>query len=283
MSALVNEVPADIRELERGRRSQNSILRQVLRYLPPLSLIALGIAIWQIWTVVGNVPDYELPSPSSIWQNALDNHDLLLQNAVPTGEVALLGFLISLGLGLTVAIAINYSHLVELTLYPILVVSQTIPFIALAPVLVIILGFTLAPKLVIITLVCFFPIVVNTVDGFKSVDPDQVDLLRTLGAGRWRLFRDVEFPTALPYVFSGTKIAATYTPIGAIFGEWVGSSEGLGHVMIQEQGQLDTPLVFAATVLLALMAVALFIGVSVAERLLMPWYHTEKKRNALGR
>jgi NitT/TauT family transport system permease protein len=252
-------------------------MRRVARLAPPLLLLAAGIAAWQIITVARNVPDYLLPPPSDIWQTAIDERELLWQNTIPTVKIAVGGFLLALTLGLVIAVLIRYSRVIELALYPIVIVSQTVPILALAPILVVILGFTILPKLVVVCLVCFFPITVNTVDGLKSVDPELVNLMRTMGAGRWRLFREVEWPSALPYVFSGARVAITYSVIGAIFGEWVGSSEGLGWYMIQAKDQLDTAGLFAAMIILTLIGICLFAAVSVVERLLLPWYRRERR------
>jgi ABC-type nitrate/sulfonate/bicarbonate transport system permease component len=168
-----------------------------------------------------------------------------------------------------------------MALYPIVIASQTVPVIALAPVLVLLLGYTALPKLIITALICFFPITVNAVDGFKSVDPDLLRLMRTLGANRWRLFRDVEWPSALPAVFSGAKVAITFSVIGAIFGERVGSSEGLSYLMIQQQAQFQTAAMFATIAVLFLMGLCLFGLVALAERLLLPWHSTTVHHDAL--
>lgn len=255
----------------------------ILRYLPSLALLALGVAVWQFGVTVGHVPEYLLPAPSAIWHAGVAERDLLLSNAVPTFEIAVAGFGLALALGVLLAVAIHHSRLVELTLYPIVIASQTVPVIALAPILVVVLGFTVLPKLIVVCLICLFPVVVNTVDGFKSVDPDLLNLMRTLGAGRLRLFRDVEWPTALPYLFSGAKVAATFSVVGALFGEWVGSSEGLGYLMQQKMAQLDTAIIFSAMVILSLIGIGLFALIAAAERLLLPWYHDERKRDAVQR
>jgi ABC-type nitrate/sulfonate/bicarbonate transport system permease component len=158
-----------------------------------------------------------------------------------------------------------------------------VPIVGLAPILVILFGFDLTPKLVIVSLICFFPITVNAVDGFKSVDPDLISLMRTMGARRRRIFRDVEWPAALPYVFSGAKVAVTYSVIGAIFAEWAGSSEGLGYLLNQSRDQFDTSLAFSAMVILTVMGIGLYLSVAAAERILLPWYHDERRRDALVR
>jgi len=156
-------------------------------------------------------------------------------------------------------------------LYPILIASQSVPTVVLAPVLVLLMGFNFGPKLAIIGLFCFFPIVVNTVDGLGSVDREYIRMMLTLDGSRWAIFRRVEFPSALPLIFSGMRIGATYAAIGAVFGEWAGSEAGLGFQMLQAQGRLDTPLVFAAVLLVSLIAIALFLVVSLVERLTIPW------------
>lgn len=251
------------------------------RFLPPLLLLLLLGVLWQLWTVTQRVPDFLLPGPVAIWQATWLQHDLLLNNTLPTLEIAVFGFVFALALGFFLAVAIRFSHALELILYPIVIASQTVPVVALAPILVVLLGFTVLPKLIVVCLICFFPIVVNTVDGFRGVDRDLINMMRTLGASRWRLFRDVELPSALPYLFSGAKVAVTFSVVGALFGEWVGSSEGLGWLMIQEQAQLDTAMIFSAIAMLILMGVGLFVLVVLAERLLLPWHRPETDSDAL--
>jgi ABC-type nitrate/sulfonate/bicarbonate transport system permease component len=255
---------------------------RVRRTAAPLLLLAAALVAWQLYVGLARVPDYLLPGPLGILRAAIDDRDLLLQNAVPTAQIAVSGFALALAAGILLGICIHLSRAIETALYPIVIASQTVPVLALAPVLVILFGFTILPKLIIVALVCFFPITVNTVDGFKSVEPDLLRLVRSLGAGRWRVFRTVEWPSTLPYLFSGAKVAVTYSVIGALFGEYVGSFEGLGHVMSEAQSQFDTDQLFAAIGVLSCIGVILFASVALAERLLLPWYHTEQ-RNALER
>jgi ABC-type nitrate/sulfonate/bicarbonate transport system permease component len=232
-------------------------------------------ALWQLIIVIERVPDFLLPGPAEIWQSGVAERDVLLSNALPTAETAVIGFIVALAVGFVLAVLIHRSRVLELALYPIVIASQTVPVLALAPILVVIFGFTLLPKLIVVALVCFFPITVNTVDGLKSVDPDLIDMMRTLGAGRARLFRDVELPSALPYLFSGAKVAVTFSVIGALFGEWVGSFEGLGYLMTQQRSQFDTGGLFAAMALLTMIGVVLFLVVALLERLLLPWYRND--------
>ncbi len=269
-------------DLTRGPERRRRFLVPVIwRLLPPALLVAAGIAVWQAYTVLAQVPDYLLPGPLSIWQATVDQRELLWQNAIPTFKIAVGGYLLALALGLALAVAIRYSRVLALSVYPLVIASQTVPILALAPILLVVFGFTILPKLIIVCLICFFPITVNAVDGLRSVDPELINLMRTLGAGRWRRFRDAELPSALPSIFSGARVAVTFCVVGAIFGEWVGSSEGLGWIMQQEQAQFNTPVIFSAMLVLTVMGVALFSAVSLLERLALPWYHDERRRSAL--
>jgi ABC-type nitrate/sulfonate/bicarbonate transport system permease component len=142
-------------------------------------------------------------------------------------------------------------------------------------------GYGLGPKIIVVALICFFPIVVNTVDGLKSADPDVVNLMRTLGARRWQIFLKVQVPSALPFFFSGTKVAVAISVIGAVVGEWGGSSEGLGYLMIRSKPQFLTERVFAAMAVLSAMGIGLFLLVATIEKLAIPWWHTERRQRAL--
>ncbi|GAC1462372.1 MAG: ABC transporter permease [Chloroflexota bacterium] len=246
--------------------------RSVLPLVPPLVLLSGAVLVWQAFVQVSRVPDYVLPSPAAIWQTTLDEHDLLLANTVPTFQIAVFGFALAFVAGMLMATAIHFSRVTELTLYPILIASQAVPILALAPILVILLGFSIWPKLIVVSLICFFPITVNAVDGLKSVDRDLLDMMRTFGATPWQRFREVELPSALPHVFSGARVAITFSVVAALYGEWVGSSEGLGYLIIQKQGQFDTPAIFSAMAILTCIGVLLFVCVSVLERVLLPWH-----------
>jgi ABC-type nitrate/sulfonate/bicarbonate transport system permease component len=266
-----------------GRRSRNSeLLKRLSRVLPPLALVLFGLLLWQAYVTVARVPDYLLPGPLAIWRGGIDQRALLAVNAVPTIEIAVLGYALALVLGLCLAVAIRYSRHLRTAVYPLVIISQTIPMIALAPILVVLLGFTILPKLIIVALICFFPIVVNTVDGFESVDQDLVNLLRTFGANRRQILREVEWPTALPYVFSGAKVAATFSVVGALYGEWAGSTDGLGYLMIQKESEFDVTIIFAALVILAALGMSLFLLVALAERLAMPWQRDDHSSAALS-
>ena len=247
------------------------------RVLPPLlfSLVVLGA--WQLYTELGDVNPLLLPSPLAVVQSVVDNAALFADNAVVTLQEILLGFVFGAAAGTGLAVLLAYSRLAERAVYPWLVASQMIPIVAVAPILVVWFGFTIVPKVVVVALVCFFPVVVNTIDGLKAVDPEMVRLMRTLGMSRPRIMRSVRVPSALPYLFSGLKVAMALAVIGAVFGEWVGSSEGLGYLMLALNNQLATTELFAAVLVLSLMGIALFFLVGLVERLVIPWHHETRR------
>lgn len=243
----------------------------VKTYGPSAALIVIAVAVWEVVIRLLDVPKYLWPAPSVIIQTMTEETDLLRSATWVTLKEVLLGFAIAIAAGLLVGIVLHVSATIRRAVYPILIASQSIPTVVLAPVLVLVMGFGIGPKLAVIALFTFFPIVVNTVDGLASVDRDYIRMMLTLDASRWSIFRRVEFPAALPLIFSGIRIGATYAAIGAVFGEWAGSDAGLGYEMLQAQGRLDTPQVFAAVVLVTLIAVCLFAFVSIVERLAIPW------------
>jgi putative hydroxymethylpyrimidine transport system permease protein len=241
------------------------------RYGPAAAVVAAGLGVWEAAIRGLHVPDYLLPAPSAIGADFARDGRLLFDNSLVTLREVTLGFAIAVAGGLGLAVVLHLSGTLRRALYPILIGSQTIPIVVLAPILVILLGFDLAPKLAIVALICFFPIVVNTVDGLRSVDEDLVRMMRTLHGTRLGIFRRVELPSALPLAFSGMRVAATYAAIGAVFGEWAGSSAGLGYLMLQATPNLNTPRIFAAIVILTALSLGLFLLVHLAERLLVPW------------
>jgi len=198
-----------------------------------------------------------------------------------TLEEVLVGFAIALVSGVLLAGLIHMSRTLERVIYPSVIASQTIPIIVIAPLLLIWVGYGMQHKVIVVALISFFPIVVNTVDGLRSADPDMINLLRTLGANRWQVFAKAQIPSCLPFMFSGIKVAITVSVIGAVIGEWVGSSEGLGYLAIRSQSQFLSERVWAATVLMALMGISLFAIAALLERLLLPWHHNQRRRRAL--
>lgn len=249
------------------------------RALAPAAILALLLGAWELaarWDLLADllsIEDFLIPAPSQIAEALWQERALLADDAWVTIQEVLLGFALAVAVGLGFAVLLHLSENLRHAVYPLLVASQTVPVIAIAPILVVWFGFGIGPKLMIIALVCFFPITVNALDGLRSVDPDLVKMMRTLDANRWQLLRRVEAPAALPYAFSGAKIAIAVAVIGAVFGEWAGSDSGLGHLMLQASAQLQTALLFAAIVVLSAIAISLFGLLSLAERRLIPWHH----------
>jgi NitT/TauT family transport system permease protein/putative hydroxymethylpyrimidine transport system permease protein len=247
------------------------------RWLLPALLLAALVAAWQLAASTGaiasalSLEDFLVPSPSEIASSLWENRSLLAENAWVTLREVLLGFLCALAAGLAFAVALHFSELLRHAAYPLLIASQTIPIIVIAPILVVWFGYGIGPKLWIVALICFFPITVTALDGLRSVEPEATRMMRSLEASRWQTFRRLEGPNALPNTFSGAKIAVTIAPIGAVFAEWAGSSSGLGHMILLDGAQLDTARQFAAVVVLSAMALALFGLVALAERRIVTW------------
>ena len=255
----------------------------VSQWLPPAVLVAAVFGLWEGLVRGFDVPRWLLPPPSVIGAEIVERRGLLLSHTLVTAEEVFAGFAVALAAGVLLATGIAYSRLLERTVYPFVIASQTIPIIAIAPLLLVWIGYGIQPKIVVVALISFFPIVVNMVDGLRSVDADTVRMLRTLGASRWQVFRLLQVPTSLPYLFSGAKVAIAVAVIGAVIGEWVGASAGLGYLMVQAAPRFQTPLVFAAIIVLSVIGVALFGLVSLLERRALPWHHTARRESALGR
>ena len=241
------------------------------RAWPPLVLLAAAVGLWELVARAASVPDYLFPAPTAVASSLAGDASLLSSATLVTVREILLGYLLAVALALAIAVVLHFSSALRRALLPLLVLSQTVPTVLLAPILAILLGYGIEPKLIVVAIVCFFPIVVNAVDGLRGADPELVRMMRTLHGGRVAIFRRVEWPGALPAIFSGARIAATYAAVGAVFGEWAGSSSGLGFVILQAQPALDTARIFAAVLILSAAALALYALVTLAEYILVPW------------
>jgi len=241
------------------------------RWLAPAILLGALLAIWEAAVRVSGVPQWLLPSPTDVGRSLIEDRDILIPNALVTLSEVLMGFILALVSGITLGVAVYRSPLLARALYPLIIASQTVPIPAIAPLLLVWFGYGLLPKVLVTALVGFFPIVVNTVEGLRSTDPDVINLLRSFGAKPSRIFRLAEFPTSLPSIFAGARIAIAICVIGAVFGELVGSKAGLGYLMTRAIAQFETPRLVAAIVLLSLMATGLFALVGLVERLVLPW------------
>lgn len=247
------------------------------RLLPAAGLVAALLVVWEVGVAVSGVSPIVLPPPSRILGSLWDFRDTALRHAAVTLTEALLGFAVALGLAVTAALVMDRMVAIRRALYPLLVGSQTVPIVAIAPLLVVWFGFGLAPKVVVIVLVSFFPIVVSLLDAFAATPAEASDLMRTLGATRRQEVRLLRWPAALPGLFTGLRIAVPYAVIGAVFGEYVGAVEGLGIWMQVSQNAFRTDLVFAAILLTAVLSVGLFAVVGIAERLVVPWHRAARR------
>ncbi len=241
------------------------------RILYPGMLLLLFLLFWELTVWYARVPRYILPAPSQIARTLALQQPLLIHHTLVTLKEIIVGFLLAFGVGVTLAFLMFHFPVLEQTFYPIVIGSQTVPVFAIAPLLVLWFGYGLPSKVVMAALIVFFPIVVNTLDGLKRADSDAVNLLRILKANRWQILWKVRVPAALPFVFSGCKIGVSVSTIGAIIGEWVGSKEGLGYLMLHANAQLQVSLIFASLLYLTILGVGLFYLVVTIERWSMPW------------
>ena len=258
---------------------ESAAQRRWRSYGPPIILILGLLVLWEVLVTWQAVPPWILPAPSQIIQAMWQNADLLLPHVLQTMKQVLLGLVLAIVTGVALASILDLSSWLRRALYPLLVASQTIPILALAPLLIIWFGFGLTPKVFIVTLFCFFPIAINTADGLTAADPELLALLRAMGATRRQIWRKVRLPASLPYFFSGLRIAATYSVVGAIIGEWVGASQGLGIFMLRSANAFKTDQVFAAIAISSLLSLILFGLVFIAERALLPWYYTSQRES----
>lgn len=250
------------------------------RFFAPALAIVVAVVLWWAVVAVFKIPDYLLPAPQAVVARIIKEWRSLLGHGAYTLLSVLTGFASAVLIGVPIAFAIVLSRSVERITMPFLVMSQTIPKVAIAPILVVWLGFGILPKIAIVFLISFFPIVVSTVVGLKSVETDMIDLVRSMGARTLKIMIRVRGPSALPQMFAGFKIAVCLAVVGAIVGEFVGSDRGLGFLLLTSTGTLDGPLVWAALIVLIAMGVALFAIVSRIERLAIPWHVSMRAEDA---
>lgn len=243
---------------------------------PALVMLAFFL-VWEVSVRVFQVPVYLVPAPSAILGRVADNWQLLATNTWVTFTGVIIGFLLSIAVSVPLAAVLSQLHWLERGVYPLLVASQTIPKVAIAPLLVVWFGFGVLPKILIVFLICFFPIVVDTMIGLKSVPREVIWLAHSTGASHWDTFVKIRIPGALPHIFGGLKVASTLAVVGAVVGEFVGSDSGLGYQLIVANGLLDVQMSFAVIVVLSVMGIVLFAAVGLAERLLLPWHISQRK------
>ena len=234
-------------------------------------LLLAGLGAWEAIVRAGVVDDLILPAPTQVLDSLWTDRGLLASDLWVTGYEVLIGLAAAIALGAVLAVAMHLSPLARRALRPLVIGSQAIPIPVVAPLIVLVLGFGLAPKVLLVALVCFFPVAINLYDGLRDADPDARRLLRSLQASRWQALRLVEAPSALPAAFTGIKVAAAVAVIGAVFAEWAGADAGLGRTLLTANGQLETARAFAATLLLFLLAVGLYGAFAALERRVVDW------------
>ncbi|MGI8597423.1 MAG: ABC transporter permease [Thermoleophilaceae bacterium] len=263
-----------------GSRPAGAARRVLRRSAPPAGMLLLLLAGWQALAGLGAVDPLLLPSPLEVVGAARAEGTLLLAEGAVTMVEVVLGLGLGLAAGMTLAVAMHAARPLARAAYPLLVASQAVPVIVIAPLLVLAFDYGIGPKVAIVALVCFFPVVVGALDGLRSVEPGLIRLMRSLGASRIGVLGRVELPASLPHLFSGVRIAASVAVIGAVFGEWAGADAGLGRLVLLDLNQLETARVYAGVTLLGLMAVALFALVGAVERLAVPWAREASERSA---
>lgn len=278
----VEERTSEVVDHAQARTMKRRWVGPIRSSLPTLVLVGLLIVVWELFTVVTHQPAFILPPLHSIVVTAVTQAgDKLIPAALVTLKEILAGFAIGWLGGFALGACMFHFPVLRRALLPLVIASQAVPVLAIAPILIIWFGFGILPKVLVVALISFFPVVINTMAGFRAVDRETVELMKSLGAGEWQIFTKVRMWAALPFIFAGTKNAAVIAVIGAIAGEWVGAFNGLGPVMIQANASFDTKLVFAAIFYLAGISVVLFLTVTLIERWLIPWHflgRLEKQR-----
>jgi NitT/TauT family transport system permease protein len=265
-----HEAAADVPRAAAARR--RLARRAIITRTSPLIVIAAVVVVWELAVRLFGVPAYLLPPPSAIARRIVTDYELLAVNTwVTLGEV-LAGYALAIVVSIPLAAILAQFRLVENAVYPTLVASQTIPKVAIAPILVVWFGFGLTPKILIAFLICFFPIVVDTMTGFRCVPREVIWLARSMGAPEWKTFVKIRIPAALPNIFAGLKVASTLAVVGAVVGEFIGADRGLGYQLIVANGLMDVQLSFAVLVMLSLLGIVLYLFVDLLERIALPWH-----------
>lgn len=268
MKAVVVDEPAaaDGADVEAGAGASERLLRTV----PWLTVVGL-LGLWEAVARGFDLPAWLLPPPTAIVGEIVARPGVFALQALVTAGEVLLGFLLSVAVGIPLAFGIAGSRVFERAVYPLLVASQAVPKVAIAPLLIVWFGFGTMPKVIVAFLIAFFPIVIDTVVGLRAVEPEMLHLARSMGASRWQTFAKIRLPRALPSIFAGLKVAITLAVVGAIVGEFVASDHGLGHMLMVASGEMNSRLLFAAILVLTLLGVGFFMLIEWLERWCIPW------------
>ncbi len=255
------------------------IKKKIKKHLPVLVFFFLLILVWEFAVVFFDIESWILPSPLEIIREIFLTRELLLRHSLRTLFESILGLIISSIAGIITGVVIFHFDILKQTFYPLLVISQTVPIVILIPLLVIWFGFGILPKILIVILACFFPAAVNTIDGLSTADRDMISLLKSMGATNWQIFTKVRVPAALPMIFSGMRISATYAVMAAVVAEWMGSDMGLGVFIVRSSNSYLTARVFAGIVFISLFSIMLFKSIDLLEKVFIPW--KEQKREEI--
>lgn len=259
-----------------GSRRGASFTAWLKKRAAPLVVFALLFAFWEIAVHLTGIKEYLLPPPSKVWAEFLKRSGTVMDGAWVTTQEIIAGYLLAIVVSVPLALSVAYSRFMEDAVYPAVVFLQIIPKIAIAPLFIIWFGFGFTPKLLLVFLLSFFPIVVASIAGFKSVDPEIMDFAHTTGASAWKMFAKIRLPQALPDIFTGLKVGAALSATAAVVAEFVASDKGLGYLLLQYNGNLETPMVFAIVVLLSLIGLAVYYAVELIERITIPWHVSQQ-------
>jgi NitT/TauT family transport system permease protein len=260
-----------IRDERRPRRASGSVWRGMQDFLPPVGLTLAVLVIWEVAIRLFSVPTFVLPAPTAVIVSLVESRYQLAIAARATAVEVLFGFVLAAVTGILVALVIVRFERFGRALYPLIVLFQNVPKVALAPIFILWFGYDLAPKVLLIVVIAFFPVAIDMLAGLQSVEPSFVSLMRSVGAGTSKILLRVRIPHSLPHLMAGLKVAITFSVIGAIVGEFAGANQGLGYVIQFASTQLDTPLIFAALVVVSVLGLVFYYVVELAERLLVPW------------
>ena len=260
--------------------SKKSVTRSTWskRLAPPVFLLSLAV-IWELLADYGLVSHILAPAPTKILGAIVASRSEILDHAWTTMQEVISGYAAGILIGCLLGVIIVYSSILDRIFTPFMIVSQTVPYVALAPILVAWFGYGMMPKLVLVALITFFPVALAIIDGLRSVDPELLRFVRSLGGTEWNIFSKLKLPSALPHVFTGVKVSATYAVLGAVVAELFGSRKGLGNMMMRAHTKMKTDLVFGTVGVMTAMGILLFLVVVLAERLVIPWHHARTKRS----
>ena len=258
-------------------RRPTRLAAALLRYKNVVLTFVVLLLVWELAVHLLGLPPYILPPPTGVWEGFVDQAWRMLVHAAITVQIIVVGYAIAVLVSVPLALLIAFSRFVQTTLYPLLVVFQIIPKIAVAPLFIVWFGFGFTPKIMLVFLLSFFPIVISAIAGFRSLDADVEDLARSTGAGAWKMFVKIRLPQSLPSIFTGLKVGAAMAATAAVVAEFVGSDSGLGYLILEYNGFIETAKVFAAIILLSIAGLAIYYLVEVLERLSIPWHVSQQK------